>query len=289
MPVATNNKSKSTGFVDFITSLFNKGRKETIQTGQNETLDTQFASAIALLESENSATRIVGAGELYLLANEQPGKYRNPVCEAFCTQIRTITGDRDYQDRYMEHPSKEIETLLGFLFKKTSDKASVFDACKKNLRETFLQGANFFNAKLSDIDFRKTILNNVNFFGAALREVDFSEAKLNDINFSSASLYKVNFWDAKLLDINFFYAEIKESKFWDARLNKLKFSEATLSDVNFEYAKLNRVDFHGAKLSRIDFSDAYLEKDINFDRTLLEHYSYEEIRRAGCSFEVTKA
>jgi len=266
--------------MDYIISLF-KRRKETVQTQEKEILNTRFSSNVELLGNENQSTRISGAFDLYLLANKHPEEYLRPVCEVFCRHVRTITSDKNYQEKYIEKPSKEIQTLLDFLFKKSENKPPAFDDCKKNLRETFLHGVNFFNAKLNKVDFRNTILSDANFFGATLSEVDFSEAKLNDINLSFTSLNKVNFWDAKLNNINFFYARILGSKFWDAKLNRVKFPESLLNDVNFEHAKLNQVDFHRAKLSRVDFLAVHLEEEVNFGRTVLENYSYEEIRRDG--------
>lgn len=287
---------------------------------QKQFSNTRFSSGVEVLGNQNESARIGGVYTLYFLAREYPNDYLETVCEILCAHIRTITSNKEYQEKYKEKPSNEIQTIINLLFKKNNEDL-IFDNCKKNLRETFFVGANFYDAKLS----------NVNFFNAKLSNLKYSEgsfrnAKLSNIQFLFAELGPINFDSAKLINVKFPLAKLKSVYFTNAELRDVDFKNAEISKVNFNFAKLNSVNYDsGIKdqsdidmaseshdptnqirsagdyifikdladhflrndFSDIDFSGATLY-EVNFKGTSLQNYNYEEITREGCSLELTK-
>ena len=255
---------------------------------QNKQLsDTRFSSGIEFLGGENDYTRIAGAYNLYLLANEDSAAYLDPVCEILCDHIRTVTSDTSYKIKYKYKPSNEIQAILDLLFK-NKNKNFIFDKCKKDLTETFLCGANFNAAKLSHVDFKEATLNGTAFLGTVLSDIDFREVALIDVNFTATMLNKVDFTRATLNYITFcpnilnptlantlLIDSIYINPIYDTRGPRMNFKgvyladgletyfmKTLLKDVNFENAKLSHISC-AAKLYNIDFDEATLE-DVNF-------------------------
>lgn len=221
-------------------------------------VDNRFKDAVTLLGNIHTSARIGGVYNLYFLANEYPNEYLEPACEILCAHIRTITGEKEYQEKYKEKTSTEIQTILDLLFHK--DYNLIFNECWKNLEGAFLNGANFQFGKLRNVNFIKTNLSGVFFNNATLGDVDFSlGAILSDVLFS------------------------------DTTLNKVYFSYTALIDVDFNNAILSNVFFNNATLIDVDFEGAKFEKKIDFSGTLLESYKSEEITREGRSLELTKS
>ncbi len=150
----------------------------------------------------HESTRIGGAYNLYFLARDFE-EYRAPVCEILCAHIRTITSDKNYQEKYNEIASIEVQTIIDLLFRKHEKGISIFSGDNlKNLSGAFLCGVTFLNfdgfntiinhvnfsyATLTYIAFNKIILNKVNFMGAILKYVDFQNATLKNLFFDGAT------------------------------------------------------------------------------------------------------
>lgn len=292
-----------------------------IQIQQKQLRDNRFSSGVELLGNSNESARIGGAYNLYFLANEYPDEYLNPVCEILCAHIRTITSDKDYQEKYKEKPSNEIHTILKhLLFRKNKSDKLIFDGCKKNLTEVFLCGIDFRNNTLSNVYFWNATLNNVYFDNAILNNIDFQFAELNRVYFISAKLNNASFsFISELSDARFDNAELDNVdfdgtvlsvvSFGGAKLNGVRFVSATLNgvhfskiiesnNVNFGAARLRKVFFVGAEISDVCFGGAELSdvcfsfarlSRYDFSSTSLEDYSIEEITQKGRSLELTKS
>ena len=281
-----------------------KKQDDQIQIQQKQLRDTRFSSGVELLGNQNESARIGGAYNLYFLANEYPNEYLNPVCEILCAHIRTITSSKEYQETYKEKASNEIQTIINMLFREKNDKGNfIFNECNKNLAGTFLFGVNFSKAKINKVNFlyaqistvkytngsfQNTILSDVVFFHSTLRDVFFTNAILNNVSFSYSQLSNINFEFAQLSKINFN----------NAQLNKVDFKSTVLSGVNFCTYKnsdalsndnINAIldsQMAARLLCNVDFFDATLN-DVNFEGTVLQNYSNEEITREGRSLELT--
>jgi len=232
-------------------------QNEQIRIQQKQLLNTRFSSGIELLSNPNETVRIGGANNLYLLANEQKKDYLKPVCEILCGHIRTISSNAEYQEKYKEKPSSEMQAIINLLFKDKKDK-SIFDDCIKNLERTFLYGVDFYRVSLSNVNFRHASLNKVNFDSTTLNKVNFNSAILGEVSFNFSRLSEVDFSPYKLL-------------------TGFNFNPTSLTKVMFNYAKLGNVSFQFATLRAVNFSDAELQKNVFFEGTVLENVCNEDI------------
>jgi len=145
-----------------------------IITQEKQLSDTHFSSGVELLGNVSESSRIGGIYSLFFLANEHRGDYLKPVCEILCAHVRTKTGEKEYQEKHKEKPSHEIQTVLDLLFKgyelrvdkRVKITEYIFDNCEKNLKGTFLQGADFALAQIGKVKFHDAELSGSEFSNA---------------------------------------------------------------------------------------------------------------------------
>jgi hypothetical protein len=101
------------GVVAVVIGIFQTNKRITQQEKQGR--DARFAAGVELLGNPHESTRIGGAYNLYFLARDFE-EYRAPVCEILCAHIRTVTGAKEYRDKYAEKPSNEVQTIISLLF-----------------------------------------------------------------------------------------------------------------------------------------------------------------------------
>jgi len=261
-----------------------------ISNQDKQLLHTRFSSGVELLGNQNESARIGGAYNLYFLASENP-EYVEPVCEILCAHLRTITGKKEYREKYDEKSSNEIQTILDLLFKEKNGKL-IFDKCKKNLRGVYFNGINLREATLSHVDFRvETILNDVDFADATLSHVDFAwgDNTLSNVAFFDATLSHVRFRQVSLNSVYFSEATLSGVEFSGVEFSSVSFYKSTLSEIKFWGGILSDVSFWDATLNNVDFSNAKFENHIDFRGTPLEGKTPEEITCYGCSGELTKS
>ena len=231
--------------------------------------DSRFFSGIELLGNQNESTRIGSAYNLYFLASEYPEEYLNPVCEILCAHIRSITNEKDYQEKHKERPSLETRNVLNLLlFKKDKNNKLIFNDCVKILEGAFLCGADFSDAVLNNIHFCKTTtLDNAYFFRSTLNDVCFKVAKLDSIFFSDAVLKNCHFCG---------HATLNEVVFINTTLDNVCFVGTTLSNVSFIGTELSKSTFYHAEFGHVSFSNTKLN-EVKFDDAELKNVSFQQI------------
>lgn len=231
---------------------------------------THFSTGVELLGNRNESARIGGLFDLFFLANDYK-EYVKPVCEIFCAHIRTITNSKDYQENYQIKPSNEVQTILDFLFKPNQEKAKyreplqeepIFSSSMKNLKGTFLNGANFYRAMVINAEFGGATINKGEFYKTKFAGVDFYEVKMRECEFKYS----------KLDDVSFFKAEIKDAIFVMTTLVKVHFTKALISGVQFKIGVsfddviFNETTFIQTNFDKSKFSKLYF-KDNSFSKT----------------------
>lgn len=172
--------------------------------GQNKQIDLQaksernarFAKGVELLGNSKESTRIGGAYSLYFLVNEFSDIYTNIGLNILTSHVKTITGNKRYQNTYKKKPSNEIQTILSLLFKEQKGQL-LFKNCRADLCNAYLKGANLENAELSHADLRRINLTGADLSNANLAMANLSFAQLNNAivdnaDFSYSIIYKVN-------------------------------------------------------------------------------------------------
>jgi len=256
---------------------------------QKQLRDTRFSSGVELLGNEKESARIGGVYNLYFLANEHPQEYLESACEILCSHIRTITREKDYQEKHIEKPSNEVQTVINLLFKKDRNNKLIFDDCNKNFKDAFLCGSDFTKALINNTFFESSILNNSDFsYSMLIKNVYFKSSELRSVNFGHSVLKNISFFSNQLNDIDFFKANLNNVDFSHRALkfdifrkplpkpknddfiffdidskppytiDDLYFMEATLKNVDFSYIILNNFYFATATLEDVFFKNSTL-------------------------------
>jgi uncharacterized protein YjbI with pentapeptide repeats len=246
------------------------------------------------LGNANESTRIGGAYSLFYLARDFK-ELRPTVCEILCAHIRKITSDKDYQDKFKEKPSIEVQTTIDIMFMEFERDTTLFNSnYRKNLNGVFLIGVNLgWMRIINNTNFSQATLINPDSYRATLKDVSFKGSLLTGVNFNEAKLLNVDFSNAKLVDIDFVKATLTDVESLHSTLSNVRFLGAALTNIYFQSAKLIDADFLGATLTNIDFEDVIFEGykervQYCFLKTCLEGYSLEDIRKSLCSLELTK-
>jgi len=164
--------------------------------------DNRFAKSVELLGHESESARMGGVYNLRFLAEEFFNEYGDCVFSILSSHVRVITSTPDYQSRYKEKPSDEIQSILGIL-----THFSCFIRSHVNLMNSYLAGADLervdlSGANLRGVNFRGANLEKVDLRGANLVLVDFMDANLRDVYLTRANLTGVYFRGAKLQGVH---------------------------------------------------------------------------------------
>lgn len=126
--------------------------------------------------------------------------------------------------------------------------------------------ASFHRTNLAEADMRECYLQLANFFGANLIRA----------NLQAASLTEVRFWQTNLSEANLEHANLREASLFYANLRM-----AVLRSADLRRADLRRADLSGADLRGAMLSGAHLE-DIDLTGALLEGaiFDLEEMKKA---------
>lgn len=111
-----------------------------------------------------------------------------------------------------------------------------------------LDGADFGDARLCDMNFRGAALTGAVFRGAVLQGSDFSECDLSGADFHHADLCR--------------------ARFVRATLTGTRFASSNLMDTVFQHAKLEETDYRDANLFQSDFARVRLGVNVRTDRAL---------------------
>lgn len=142
---------------------------------------------------------------------------------------------------------------------------------KKNL---MLDGSDFVQANLVDVDFSYTDLRNSNFVSADLTKATLVRAALagaraDRANFQRVEAYRAGFQDVRANGASFMAAELQRADFSRAELENANFQKADLSRAIFDQAVITGVNFSYSNLSRADLTTAVFDGAINFQDAFL--------------------
>ena len=252
-----------------------------IQTKQR--VDERFTTAVNLLGSSETSARTGAIYSLFHLASDEK-KYRKEIAQILCshirskTDIRSKTKEENYQERYKDRPSNEIQTTINLLFKTNG----LYDKFNKelepaDLRHAFLAGADFRDAECQGADFRYAECQRAWFLSAECQGAYFSDAKCQGAYFLGAKYQGAEFWRAQCQGAWFLSAECQGAYFSDAKCQGANFYKAQCQGAdfknagcqgaNFENAECQGANFYKAQYQGADFSNtqcqgAYSENSI---------------------------
>ncbi len=144
----------------------------------------------------------------------------------------------------LQRPYTELGLKLGF----------IKDVSGKNL-----QGANFKDAKLENVNFSGANLEAVVFENANLKGADLSDAKLDGVNFAKANLRGTRLLRTSIVWANFKGAQLNLADLEGADVNRSNFAGATLQGANLRGMKLGE----GDKMARLEPRDRLMWQLVN--------------------------
>ncbi|MFB9951994.1 pentapeptide repeat-containing protein [Rhizobium puerariae] len=142
---------------------------------------------------------------------------------------------------------------------------------KKSL---MLDGSDFVQANLAEVDFSYTDLRNSIFTSADLTKAKLIRAALagaraDRANFQRVEAYRAGFQGVRANGSSFLAAELQRADFSEAELKAANFRKADLSRAIFDRAIITGVSFAYANLSRADLTTAIFDGPIDFQNAFL--------------------
>ena len=189
----------------------------------------RLKNAIDHLGATSDSVRLGGVYELFHLA-EDTIEWRQTVLDILCAHIRKTTCEKEYQEKYKQHPSEEIQSILTLLF---VQEHALFKGHRANLEGTWLKGANLGSARLQGAKLIKTRLQKARLDDAQLQGAKLSNAQLQCAWFSNASLLG---------------AELDHALLQLSRLDGAQLQGAYLPNANLQVAILFNAQLQGAIL-----------------------------------------
>lgn len=222
--------------------------------------DNRFAKGVELLGNSSESARIGAAYNLYFLAKEFPEEYREVVFNILCSHVRAITSDSDYQKRFKEKPSNEIQTIMDLLFKR-QDEVLIFSDLNANLENIYVIGINLYmadlvGANLAKADLAKAYLKAANLRRVCLRAADLTGANLTKVYLRKANLRRVYLGAANLTEANLTEANLTETDLRGADLRDANLTEADLRRANLQKSILLNTELNQAKLDGTNLRNA---------------------------------
>ncbi len=204
----------------------------------------RFKSAIEHLGHESAAVRLGGRYELYNLAKETP-ELRQTVLSIFCSYIRQTTSESDYRRLYDFKPSLEVQDLLTLVFVRQPD---VFQGCRIDLEESWLNGADLRRARLWNANLRGVRLFKGQLDNARLQRATLCEADLRGASLSHASLQESNLFGVHMEASYLLHAELQGATVAAGKLTGAYLAGARMQGVDLSSASMYGVNLTNAEL-----------------------------------------
>ncbi|SHF98846.1 pentapeptide repeat-containing protein [Dysgonomonas macrotermitis] len=259
-----------------VLGLWINNRRVAEQTRQNNIaekgqINTRFKDAATLLGSDSVSSILSGIYALHQIAmevsvgNQKQRGYVSIVHDILCAYIRentaTIQNEKNGKAwRINQKPAIVIQTIMKVLFKNNE---FIYGDLVTDLSNCVFENLDIDNAHMSNVDFSRT-----KFIKSSMKDAVFTSCYLEE-----TFMDEVDFTDSTFEKVLFDYSHIKNSVFAGCKMGGSDFWDAVLTNVNFK----------GAKFNMTDFKSCIFEENVNFEDTILEGYSYDEIKNNSAS------
>ena len=193
-----------------------------VERGQRQ---ERLRSAIDHLGSQNIAVRLGARYELFNLA-EDTIELRKVVLDILCAYIRETTKGQSYRQTYQQAPSYEIQDLIHLLFIENHD---VFDGLRVNLEGSWLNGANFHQARLTKANLQNAVMQRT-----VLARAQMQGANLLGANLAGAIAESTKLHGSLLIGAIFSRANVINAELQGSLLSGADFENASVSGLNLK-------------------------------------------------------
>ena len=222
-----------------------KAMEDTVKSTERGQRQERLKNAIEHLGAPAVSVRLGGIYELFHLA-EDTLEWRQTILDILCAHIRRTTSEKQYQVKYQQKPSEEIQSMLTLLFVQAH---TVFQGHRVNLEGAWLNGADLRDARLQCAKLNNTHLQGAHLEGARLQGAILNNARLQvawlsntwlhgaDLNMALlqlAQLDNANLQGAYLIGANLQSANLARAKLQGAILTNAMLQSAFLTDANLQ-------------------------------------------------------
>ena len=263
----------------YVAYLRARASDKTAKTQQDANEQQRFNEAIAKLEDQSASVRQGGIYALDVLARLNKKNHLVSIVDILCTRLQKTTQQKNYQKKYKDKPSDEIQLLLRILtglnkFSEEKQRDRQSNPVRLVLSDAYLVGADLRNAclnraNLSRTNMRKARLSRAQLQGAILKNAQMQRAylmraQLQRARLERAQLQMARLWGAQmqrafLLKAQMQGAFLLRAQMQRAFLLKAQMQGATLAMAQMQGANLEGVQLQGASLWGAQMHGAYLQ------------------------------
>lgn len=215
----------------------------------------RLKNAIEHLASPSESLRLGSTYELFHLAQDTESM-RQTILDILCAHIRRTTREENYQEKYQQGPSEEMQDLLKLLFVQEHD---VFTGLRINLRASWLNGADLRTARLKGADLREAKLDEATFNDASLEKADFTESHLKGASLHRAGLREADLFMAHMQGAEFLVAQMQGANIQYGNLTAAAFTYANMQGAFLAGATMYGAVLVGTRMEGANLSRTYLQ------------------------------
>lgn len=237
-----------------------QNQNEQLKLSRKSQIDERFKNAIEHLGSEKEPVILGGIAELHQIAIENKDDYAEVVFNILCSYIRTTANVYDKKADDINHTA--IQTIVNYLFKKSSDK-NLYCDFEANLGHTNLlgidlNGCNLKKAKLSFCYLPSISDSNLQF--SELSKSIFVVSKIIESNLLGSNLHGTIFQHCEIRNTSFDKINFAKSVFLGCEIEDSNFDNNTFSNVNFSASYIKNISLKNCSILSGTFYCAHLDK-----------------------------
>lgn len=170
--------------------------------------------AVSHLGHKSDSVRFGAVYELFHLAKDIK-ELRDTVLDIICTHVRQITSEGQYQRRYQQKPSQEIQNTVRLIF---IDHGNMFRRFHANLRGAWLNGIDLSKGQLEEAVLTEARLNGANLRETCLRGAYLTNTKLRGADMRETDMQGADLVSAKMQGTDLKNADMQGAYLGGARL-----------------------------------------------------------------------
>ena len=266
---------------------------EATKEAKEANIEKAFATAIAQLASESNSVRLGCIYSLHDIAKKDKGRHRS-ISTILCMHLREKTKKKQYQEKYKDEPSDEIQYLLDILTQLDKEGNFIWDGTVKDFSGAYLTGANLNSASLKEANLTNAQLQGARLYQAQLQGADLRGAQLQRSHLGEAQLQGAELQEAQLQEVYLYRAQLQGADLEEAQLQGADLRGAQLQRAKLNYAQLQGAylvevqlqgaDLRGAQLQGAHLEDAQLQR-ANLNNAQLQGAHLEDAQLQGAHLE----
>ena len=208
-----------------------------------------FNEATAKLGDKSASVRLGGVYALDKLAGSNKD-YLTRIAEILCAHLRETTQKEEYQEKYKDKPSNEIQSLAKVLselnkelniLNSRKEKNGNFDFLRLDLSASYLVGVNLGNACLKDVNLRETNLQGASLDGAQMQRAILSQAQMQEALLVHTEMQGTSCHEVQMQGAHLHGAQMQRASLWRAQMQGAILYWTRLQGAHLPEAKMQGI------------------------------------------------